>query len=452
MANKPHKTAATDVSKDILDQAKMAELMLEPTEEPAQRFARSLANKTEAYEFSRGWRKRKLKEKDRLSFERAVGAFAGDLILHASHLESEGFCYRTSSHEELAATLATKRHFESLKEDWRKMGLLETRQGFRGTDDFDGAPAATGYNRASRYRAIEKLLQYAAEYNITPCNVLELLENKAGIEFPVVLRPSKQGRGTANQGAPISFARTDQVKAIADDVKELNEFLKRSKFSIPNPPQLQRIFNNGKKKGYQWNQVGRFYAIGLNNFQTLKKSDRVRIEIDGAPVCELDAKASHLTIFYGLNKADFSNRNDPYDPGEYPRELVKKWFVSAFGRGDFPTKWPKGTKGEFTSSTDRPWPKIKMTEMTNHIVQRHPVIQRLPSSPLDWSKLQFIEAEIFASVMLRLKRDYEIPSLPVHDSLIIPSSSENVALATKLIEEEYSRLAGIEPIVSWEGE
>jgi hypothetical protein len=452
MAKKPAKTAATDVPKDILDQAKMAELMLEPAEEPAQRFVRSLADETEAHEFSRGRRTRKRTDKGRLAFERTVGAFAGDLIQHASNQESEGFCYRTSSRDEIAATLATSRHFDSLKTDWQEMGLLETRQGFRGTDEFDGAPAATGYNRAARYRATEKLIQYAAEHGIYPDNILELFENKAGIEFPVVLRPGKVGRSAANQGASINFARTDQVKSIANDVKELNEFLNQFEFSVPNPPQLQRIFNNGKKKGYQWNQGGRFYAIGPNNFQTLKKSERARIEIDGAPVCELDVRASHLTIFYGLNRAEFNNRDDPYDPGEYPRELVKKWFVTTFGKGDFPSKWPKGAKDEFFKSTGRPWSGIKMTEMTDHIVRRHPVIERLPSSPLDWSKLQYVEAEIFKSVMLRLMRDRETPSLPVHDSIIIPSSLENVALVTRLIEEEYERLAGIKPIISLPGE
>ena len=39
----------------------------------------------------------------------------------------------------------------------------------------------------------------------------------------------------------------------------------------------------------------------------------------------------------------------------------------------------------------------------------------------------FVESEVIIGTMLTLMRDYEVPSLPVHDSLIIPASKFKVA-------------------------
>jgi hypothetical protein len=65
--------------------------------------------------------------------------------------------------------------------------------------------------------------------------------------------------------------------------------------------------------------------------------------IDGEPVCELDIRASYLTIFQARHgqALDFVAHPDPYvlpDLGAKAREVVKTFIAVTFGRGEFPTQ------------------------------------------------------------------------------------------------------------------
>ena len=55
----------------------------------------------------------------------------------------------------------------------------------------------------------------------------------------------------------------------------------------------------------------------------------------------------------------------------------------------------------------------------------------------------FRESEIIVSTMLRLAREHDIPSMPVHDSLIVPLSE--VETSKRLLDEEFVRLTGVTP-------
>jgi hypothetical protein len=47
--------------------------------------------------------------------------------------------------------------------------------------------------------------------------------------------------------------------------------------------------------------------------------------------------------------------------------------------------------------------------------------------PLSWANLMWIESEIMIKTMLDLMRDHSVPSLSVHDSLIVPASKADLA-------------------------
>lgn len=77
------------------------------------------------------------------------------------------------------------------------------------------------------------------------------------------------------------------------------------------------------------------------------------------------------------------------------------------------------------------------------VLQQHPILAQLKVSPLDWSKLQFIESEAFLSVILQLMREHNVAALPVHDSLIVPLSQ--VVLVSGLLKDAYIQKANISP-------
>jgi hypothetical protein len=60
---------------------------------------------------------------------------------------------------------------------------------------------------------------------------------------------------------------------------------------------------------------------------------------------------------------------------------------------------------------------------------RHPVMARwgepLKGRVLTWGDLMFRESVVVVSTMLELMRDHDIPSLAIHDSLLVPQSAIN---------------------------
>jgi hypothetical protein len=50
--------------------------------------------------------------------------------------------------------------------------------------------------------------------------------------------------------------------------------------------------------------------------------------------------------------------------------------------------------------------------------------------------------------MLRLMREHEVPSLAMHDGLIVPRSNAHVAKA--ILAKEYRCVVGVEPILTVE--
>jgi hypothetical protein len=62
-----------------------------------------------------------------------------------------------------------------------------------------------------------------------------------------------------------------------------------------------------------------------------------------------------------------------------------------------------------------------------------------------WAELMYLESEAVISTMLRLKREHHIPSLAIHDSLIVPRSKEGIA--TQVLTDEYRRVIGVEPML-----
>ena len=83
---------------------------------------------------------------------------------------------------------------------------------------------------------------------------------------------------------------------------------------------LHRVFNS-----HDWMQGGRFYGAW---WQSVPKSYRKHITINGKPICEYDFSAIHLRLLYKKVGATVPHLLAPYDMpyGEGYREVVKQVF------------------------------------------------------------------------------------------------------------------------------
>jgi hypothetical protein len=185
-------------------------------------------------------------------------------------------------------------------------------------------------------------------------------------------------------------------------------------------------------------------------------AERLRMTIDGKPVCELDIKASYLTIFHAQEgrPLDLIANPDPYRHPELsaiPRDVVKAFITATFGNGRFPRRWsPKAVKsyGEKTGEDLRRYP---ISQVRKAVARAYPLLAGLrkdmplidghPPPPI-WARLMYLESEAIFQTMLALK-DLNIPSLPVHDSLIVTTDHEQTA--RKTLSKLYSDITGAVP-------
>ncbi len=80
-------------------------------------------------------------------------------------------------------------------------------------------------------------------------------------------------------------------------------------------------------------------------YQQLPRPERLKITIDGEPVCEIDIRASYLTILHARYKVPFkvSKGHDPYAIEGLPRAVVKAWCAIFLGRKKALARWPVDT-------------------------------------------------------------------------------------------------------------
>jgi len=230
------------------------------------------------------------------------------------------------------------------------------------------------------------------------------------------------------------------------------------------------VFNNGYDPDFDWDKGGRLYSQGHGNYQQMPKEARLRMTINGEPVCEIDIRASYLTIFHAWNGAHLDPRQDPYQlPGLGPeaRAVVKMWYVATFGNEAHLDKWPKEIAAEYRDRTGRPLSKdYPISRVREKALEAHPVLARW-GEPIEtwrmdcpqdhpalrrwrdghrrmgWAELMYLESAAMWYAMQALK--YRgIPSLSMHDSLIVPASKQD--LAVDEIRKGYARVALTEPI------
>jgi hypothetical protein len=168
--------------------------------------------------------------------------------------------------------------------------------------------------------------------------------------------------------------------------------------------------------------------------------------LDGEPVAEIDIRASYLTLLHGLKGVPFDAvERDPYKVGHLPRAVVKAWVTMTIGHTDFHRSWPKRTAealredGEDSIDTK----KYPVKQIAPVILAALPILKDWPRQPLSGFDLMYRESEAAIGTMLELMRQHDVPSLSVHDSIIVPIRRANDACS--ILKRWYREVSGIVP-------
>lgn len=440
-----------DTEAAALRRSPLASLEGGPISDEGRQLVMHLVPMLEQFEQAKGRRKnvRGKKAQDKLS--KAVGAFLGNLLLAQVSGSSRGWVSRSLSAKSFSQSAVSARTFSSVRVAMGGLGLVEQKPGYRKFVDFgQGAIATKGH--VSRFRATAKLLAVAKEYGV----IIKQAEQHftEGLPSrPLKLRAmsSRNEFGMKVRGADIPFTNTRMARKLEADVRELNEFLSRQKLDGGIHRGYVRIFNNGSHPKFKWNMGGRLYSVGEDSYQTLDKRQRLSMKINGEGVAEIDIRASFLTIFLASKDISIDKRCDPYEvsglKGRHARDVVKSFFTATFGSNAQLKRWPRDTIRQYREltgcnlSNDYPIGVIR-----SKVLERYPVLAEWGQPDRNgagWEKLMWLESVAVTSSMLDLKREHDVPSYAVHDSLIVPKSK--MKLAMKCLSARYEWVTQVRP-------
>ena len=323
--------------------------------------------------------------------------------------------------------------------------LLETQKGGNVTNPFyDPSTGSPKFNpgKARRFRPSEALLSLAASYDINGDNFYDhfivSLPKK-----PIRLRAAKGNfRSRMDRGPAMQFEETEQTRAVTEQVHSLNEYLIDHSLEGGNFNGYIRGFNEGNHPAFNWDRGGRLYAVGADSYQLLKKAERLKMKIDGKPVAEIDINASFLRIFHSLINQPLPDRDDPYTVDGLPRDVVKAWVTATFGHDKFHQSWPPNLNKRLRDDGIDTSKGMSMTKVQEKVVEAIPSFKLWNPQEHGWPRLMFLESEQMIASMEQLRDNHDIPAFSIHDSVVVPK--ESVEIATAVLRERFEGCFGLE--------
>jgi hypothetical protein len=437
-----------------LDDALYAALLSRAHSDQACALVDAVTKTIAEHELAGGLRANK-RDKKQKELRSAVESTLADLLQAQASEKAKGYVYRPMRPDGFTGQAVSYRTFRSLTNALVDLGFLKSHKGFqvwRDRDDTLG-PSSPFMQRATRFRATQRLLDMFAQHGITAADfhmhfLIPLPEN------PLQLRTgsSRNQYGDKIKGKSLPITPTVQTKELERQLKQLNEFFDGFELQGGLHRGYLRVFNNGDHPKFNWDMGGRLYGYGGFGYQLLDRADRLRMTINDEPLCEIDIRASYLTIFHALYGQRFHAERDPYDvPGLGPetRDIVKMWITASFGNNAPITKWPRELVAKYYERTGtKLGQRYSASKISAKVLQAFPLLARLGEAvegrERGWAELMFIESQAMLGTMLALMHK-KIPSLAVHDSIIVPLSQ--VDEATYLLRHWYHRYAKVWPVL-----
>jgi hypothetical protein len=410
-----------------LEKARYAALNSRPISDSAKAFIETLAALVTSHELDSGARKNARRKKAGHLIS-AIERFAGDLLFAAGAPESAGWVYRSLAADSFQDTSVSYRTFKRLTEALVALRLIERKKGFRSVMQFEATdPWLSHFARATRFRATDKLLAHAESRGITRENTASHFIT-ALPERPLILKATSKRTplGAKVQGKRRKFNRTERANKLEDEIKELNQFLDAFDIRGGIHRGYVRIFNLGDDPSFDWNKGGRLYSCGEDSYQRMSKEDRLRMTINGEAVVELDVRASYLTIFYSLCGRSAELPEDPYDLPDVPRSVVKKWIVATFGSNGSFKRWPSELIKDHKEETGKNLKAFPVSAVRAKVSRHLPLMEQWGQTNTNWADLMYLESQAMVATMIELM-EKGVPSLSVHDSLIVPRTSTELA-------------------------
>lgn len=410
--------------------------------------ASSLSHALSFHEEVTSPRDRKRRERDQEAFEFAVGAFLADLLAVAADDQHQGWTFRSMRPGGFNGGRVGYKAFKRLVRLMAEIGAIELHE--------DNTIAGSGKRKASQFKATAWLLSQARQKGIDVDELDRHFKALPPLKVLVQKSASTWRQGSKCAGQSVAFKPSATTDALAADIERLNAFLYGVHLQGGKHAGYVRVFNNADpKQPYGWDEGGRLYSKCRDSYQSLNKQERRAMTLGGEPVVEIDIRASYLTLIHGLCGAPFDVAADPYDLAGFLasdhspdacRKAAKAWCTSSLGLGKLIKRWSDEAVECFEADTGLDLREaFPVRKVQSAMVGKHPLLSQWGTLGHSWGTLMFLESQAMLGAMLELMDDHGIPSLSVHDSIIVRARDEEIAQG--VLARHYEDVCGLKPFL-----
>ncbi len=261
-------------------------------------------------------------------------------------------------------------------------------------------------------------------------NAARSFRQMPGAETVYLTRVDRDYAGTVESRELIDYAETPETTRYRAEMEHINASLNPGDFRLEDPegqplpaglPYLRRYFTlpaDAPEGTERFDLGGRLFGW----WQNLPKAQRRGIRIKGEAVADLDFASMALRLAY-LEAGHVPPEGDLYAaiPGlSEPRWRpgVKKAALAMLFRSSPLTRVPRGTRGELPADLSGP-------QLRAAILAGHPALAGIFETGIGL-RLMFIESQILVAALLTLA-DRKIPTIPMHDGLMVAQSKAHQA-------------------------
>ena len=316
--------------------------------------------------------------------------------------------------------------FTGIKDKMEQAGFITVEKGvwWRQTED--------GVGKITTMQITPKLLEFALGYGITPKSRsmhFGKLPRPKAIFNPV--RVTKKRLWRNGQKGPKVYVRFDprDTRLLQESIRinRLNEFWSRQVIRPDNHYAFYRTFSNGDVEGFDFNRGGRIISEG-GGYQGQNPENRLKMLINGQPVCELDIVSCHTRIYCGVMGQPLDPNFDPYADTGFPRDVAKAYVAMLMGRKTTGGDWAEQTKAGLLKKKGIDLNLYVVDDVREAVFEVLPLLREWDDSPYRWDDLQYVESCIILETIEELAYLHKVPALPVHDSIIVPAKHQTLAM------------------------
>ena len=141
----------------------------------------------------------------------------------------------------------------------------------------------------------------------------------------------------------------------------------------------------------------------------------------------------------------------PYERAGVDRNVAKLWSIHSFGKSRPQMRWPTKAIEDYKKDKGEDIRQVaNAKDVASKMLAAFPALKTLEEHSDIWADLQFIESEAVIGTMLILMRKHNVPSLGMHDGIIVPRSKAE--LAKTILAHQYRKVVGVEPMLTVEPE